>query len=141
MMTPHFGFSLKQQHKVFAAGRHCRGSCPPTVLSRVSENKELLCLFKISYCYSSQVDPEFSGWLNTVAAFFVCFSYFSLFSSTFLRFSFYLSHHIIHNHTNTLTTCNTPSRILVSLLLQLSDMHTRSHTHSHKRTQPVSRQL
>lgn len=124
--------SLKQQHKVFAAGRRCRGRHPPTVLSRVSENKELLCLFKISYCCSSQVDPEFSGWLNTVAAFFCLFFIFlTFFLHISMIFSLSLTPYNSQSYWHTLTTCNTPSRILISLLLRLLDMHTHSHKHTH----------
>lgn len=97
-------------------------------------------LFKIRYCYSSQVDPEFSGWLNTVAAFFV-FHISHFFSSTFLGFSLYLSHHIIHNHTDTCSQFVTLLPEFSSLSCFSSPTYTSTHTHSRKHTQPVSRQL
>lgn len=62
---------------------------------------------KIRYCYSSQVDPECSGWSNTIAAFFCWFFIFLTFFSTFLFFSFHLSLHIAHNHTRTHTHTHT----------------------------------
>ena len=77
---------------------------------------------KIRYCYSSQVDPECSGWSNTIAAFFLLFFLIShFFSPIFLFFFFYLSLHVIHNHTNTQThtICNalTPFRLNISSFL------------------------
>lgn len=44
--------------------------------------------FKIRYRYSSQVDPECSGWSNTIAAFFVFFTFLT-FSSRFQFFDFF----------------------------------------------------
>lgn len=50
---------------------------------------------------SSQVDPECSGWSNTIAAFFFFFFHISHFFSSRFFFLFHLSLHIMHNRTNT----------------------------------------
>lgn len=97
---------------------------------------KIFCIssIRIRYFYSSQVDPECSGWLNTIAAFFVCFhnSHFS----TFLFFA-HQSRHIMHNHTNTHTQFVTllpdftsfPSSTTLTYVLTFT--HTLTHTNTH----------
>lgn len=88
--------------------------------------------YKIRYCYPCQVDPECSGWFNTIAAFFVGFLYFLLFSPYFY---FSLSLHMMYNNTDT-SFCNTPSKLNILSFLKHSDViHARTHT------QPIFRQL
>lgn len=100
---------------------------------------KIFCIssIRISYFYSSQVDPECSGWLNTIAAFFCLFF---IILTSFSTFRFFV--HVTNNHTNTHTHffCNTPSRLHIPSFLHHSDMltHTQSLAHWHT---PVSRQL
>lgn len=48
-----------------------------------------LSSIKIRYCYFSQVDPESSGWSNTIAAFFFClfFLFLTFFSPHFFPYT------------------------------------------------------
>lgn len=82
---------------------------------------------KIRYCSSSQVHPERSGWLNTIAAFFFVF-HVSYFFSQHFCFSLHLSLHIMHNRTNTHTQFVTLLPDLTSLPSFTTLTCTRTHT-------------